>query len=198
LPGRQSWCVLAGGPIVIAVGRCSASNAQFRLVRRECCRRTKAVSRHRTTTVHQQLVSLASSVVCMQSVIRAYVNPLHQEELLAVRQSRWWRAATNGGCSTARQHSTNASQPPRREPEPLPRCTGAGGDKAIAKLWNRREISVSSYDDQSHNLYPHQYLRDRSLARWTEIRSNRAVGDGSPAAHAIVGRRRHLRGLLRR
>jgi hypothetical protein len=33
--------------------------------------------------------------------------------------------------------------------------TGAGGDNGIAKLWNRREISVSSYDDRSHYLHPH-------------------------------------------
>jgi hypothetical protein len=33
---------------------------------------------------------------------------------------------------------------------------GAGGDNnGIAKMWNRREISVSSYDDQSHDLPPH-------------------------------------------
>eukprot|EP01047_Picozoa_sp_COSAG01_P073859 COSAG01_NODE_12165_length_1788_cov_123.984606_3_plen_179_part_00 len=34
--------------------------------------------------------------------------------------------------------------------------TGAGGDNAIAKMSNRREISVSSYYDQSH--YPPPYL----------------------------------------
>eukprot|EP01047_Picozoa_sp_COSAG01_P015835 COSAG01_NODE_798_length_13503_cov_8.878395_14_plen_112_part_00 len=33
--------------------------------------------------------------------------------------------------------------------------TGAGGDNGIAKMWNRREISVSSYYDQSHSLHPH-------------------------------------------
>jgi hypothetical protein len=35
--------------------------------------------------------------------------------------------------------------------------TGAGGDNGIAKMWNRREISVSSYDDQSHDLHPHPH-----------------------------------------
>jgi hypothetical protein len=33
--------------------------------------------------------------------------------------------------------------------------TGAGGDHGIAKMENRREISVSSYYDQSHYLHPH-------------------------------------------
>jgi hypothetical protein len=33
--------------------------------------------------------------------------------------------------------------------------TGAGGDNGIAKLWNRRELSASSDDDQSHYLHPH-------------------------------------------
>jgi hypothetical protein len=36
-------------------------------------------------------------------------------------------------------------------------ATGAGGDNGIAKLWNRREISASSDDDQSHYLHPHPY-----------------------------------------
>eukprot|EP01047_Picozoa_sp_COSAG01_P025649 COSAG01_NODE_1628_length_9684_cov_9.777673_4_plen_122_part_00 len=54
---------------------------------------------------------------------------------------------------------------PPRPPAPLTRSlpdisvrhasTGAGGDNGIAKLWNRRGISVSSYDDQSHYLHPH-------------------------------------------
>jgi hypothetical protein len=33
-----------------------------------------------------------------------------------------------------------------------------GGDNGIAKMWNRREISVSSYDDPSHYLHPHPYI----------------------------------------
>jgi hypothetical protein len=37
-------------------------------------------------------------------------------------------------------------------------CTGAGGDHGIANMWNRREISVSSYDDQSHYLHPHLHV----------------------------------------
>jgi hypothetical protein len=37
--------------------------------------------------------------------------------------------------------------------------TGAGGDNGIAKMWNRREISVSSCYDQSHDLHPHPYTR---------------------------------------
>jgi hypothetical protein len=28
-------------------------------------------------------------------------------------------------------------------------------DNGIAKMWNRREISVSSHYDQSHYLHPH-------------------------------------------
>jgi hypothetical protein len=35
--------------------------------------------------------------------------------------------------------------------------TGAGGENGIAKMWNRREIPVSSYDDQSHDLHPNPY-----------------------------------------
>eukprot|EP01047_Picozoa_sp_COSAG01_P018829 COSAG01_NODE_1029_length_12019_cov_560.144631_4_plen_215_part_00 len=35
--------------------------------------------------------------------------------------------------------------------------TGAGGENGSAKMWNRREISVSSYDDRSHDLHPHPY-----------------------------------------
>jgi hypothetical protein len=31
----------------------------------------------------------------------------------------------------------------------------AGGDNGITKMWNRREISVSSYYDRSHYLHPH-------------------------------------------
>jgi hypothetical protein len=34
-------------------------------------------------------------------------------------------------------------------------ATGAGGDHGIAKLWNRRELSVSSDSDRSHYLHPH-------------------------------------------
>eukprot|EP01047_Picozoa_sp_COSAG01_P034838 COSAG01_NODE_2637_length_7327_cov_89.736718_3_plen_250_part_00 len=34
----------------------------------------------------------------------------------------------------------------------------AGGDNGIAKLWNRREILVSFYDDRSHYLHPHSYV----------------------------------------
>jgi hypothetical protein len=37
-------------------------------------------------------------------------------------------------------------------------CTGAGGDHGIANMWNRREISVRSYDDQSHHLHPHLHV----------------------------------------
>eukprot|EP01049_Picozoa_sp_SAG25_P007186 SAG25_NODE_571_length_6846_cov_4.575070_10_plen_166_part_00 len=33
--------------------------------------------------------------------------------------------------------------------------SGAGGDNGIAKMWNRREISVSSHYNQSHDLHPH-------------------------------------------
>jgi hypothetical protein len=36
--------------------------------------------------------------------------------------------------------------------------TGAGGDNGIAKLWNRREISVSSCCDRPHYLHPHPYI----------------------------------------
>eukprot|EP01047_Picozoa_sp_COSAG01_P048272 COSAG01_NODE_4688_length_4811_cov_3.539588_3_plen_209_part_00 len=35
---------------------------------------------------------------------------------------------------------------------------GAGGDNGIAKMWNRSEIPVSSYYDQSHYLHPHPYV----------------------------------------
>jgi hypothetical protein len=38
------------------------------------------------------------------------------------------------------------------------RHTGAGGDNGIAKMWNCREISVSSYGDQSHYLHPPPHL----------------------------------------
>jgi hypothetical protein len=38
-----------------------------------------------------------------------------------------------------------------------PADTGAGGDHGIAKMWNRREISASFYDDPSHYLHPHPY-----------------------------------------
>eukprot|EP01047_Picozoa_sp_COSAG01_P027861 COSAG01_NODE_1853_length_9060_cov_13.741576_13_plen_92_part_00 len=36
-------------------------------------------------------------------------------------------------------------------------CTGAGEDKGIANVQNRREISVSSCYDQSRCLHPHPY-----------------------------------------
>jgi hypothetical protein len=39
-----------------------------------------------------------------------------------------------------------------------PASAGAGGDNGIAKMWNRREISVSSYYDQSHYLHPHPWI----------------------------------------
>jgi hypothetical protein len=35
---------------------------------------------------------------------------------------------------------------------------GAGGENGIAKMWNRRDISASSYYDQSHHLHPHPYI----------------------------------------
>jgi hypothetical protein len=38
-------------------------------------------------------------------------------------------------------------------------CTGAGGYNGIAKMQNRRGISVSSYYDRSHYLHPHPYMR---------------------------------------
>ena len=37
--------------------------------------------------------------------------------------------------------------------------TDAGGDNGSAKMWDRREISVSSDDDPSHYLHPHPYAR---------------------------------------
>jgi hypothetical protein len=37
---------------------------------------------------------------------------------------------------------------------------GVGGDGGIAKMWNRREISVRSYEDRSHDLHPHPYAGD--------------------------------------
>jgi hypothetical protein len=50
--------------------------------------------------------------------------------------------------------------------------TGAGGDNGTAKVWDRREISVSTYYDQSHYLHPHSYVRARraiNLGRCTHL-----------------------------
>eukprot|EP01047_Picozoa_sp_COSAG01_P018162 COSAG01_NODE_979_length_12356_cov_224.025618_3_plen_217_part_00 len=63
-------------------------------------------------------------------------------------------------------------QPPvMRHPPVLVRyITGAGGDHGTGKMWNRREISVSCDDDQSHDLHPHPYVApilggDRDMGR---------------------------------
>jgi hypothetical protein len=37
-------------------------------------------------------------------------------------------------------------------------CTGAGGDNGTGKISKRREILVSSHNDQSHYLHPHPYV----------------------------------------
>jgi hypothetical protein len=46
-------------------------------------------------------------------------------------------------------------------------ATYAGGDDGIAKMWNRKEISVSSYYHQSHYLHPPSlnHLGDTDVAR---------------------------------
>jgi hypothetical protein len=55
--------------------------------------------------------------------------------------------------------------------------TGAGGDNGTGKIQKRREISVGSYDDQSHDLHPHSY--------WCRSRgSRRRWAQGDQAAHA--------------
>jgi hypothetical protein len=40
-------------------------------------------------------------------------------------------------------------------------------DNGIAKMWNRRQISASSYCDQSHYLHPHPY--SMQLPIWTAL-----------------------------
>ena len=64
--------------------------------------------------------------------------------------------------SAARVHRIGEGDPkpvlraPRTTAElPNYSCTGAGEDNGIAKMWNRREISVSYFYDQSHYLLPH-------------------------------------------
>jgi hypothetical protein len=36
--------------------------------------------------------------------------------------------------------------------------TGAAGETGVANMWNRREISVRSHYEQSHDPHPHPYL----------------------------------------
>jgi hypothetical protein len=63
---------------------------------------------------------------------------------------------------SARPQSTTAPPPPPRTEHGDHRrlSTGAGGDNGIAKMWNRREISVSSDHGRSHYLPPHPDTRE--------------------------------------
>jgi hypothetical protein len=53
-------------------------------------------------------------------------------------------------------------------------------------MWNRREISASSYDDQSHYLHPHPYVARLRAARTIAAQGSVALGRvflrGNPVA----------------
>jgi hypothetical protein len=59
--------------------------------------------------------------------------------------------------------------------------TGAGGDSGTAKIWKRSEISVSSYDDQSHPII---FTRTRMGCGSSRHRRHR---DGGAAAGVAAG-----------
>jgi hypothetical protein len=69
-----------------------------------------------------------------------------------IRQQRMWRRLPAHSWLADRTRATVTSI---IQVDP---ATGAGGDNGIAATWNRREISVSSYDDPSHYLHPHPYI----------------------------------------
>jgi hypothetical protein len=69
-----------------------------------------------------------------------------------------------GPVQVALQHSGVDTGAGLERDDALPRrhvseSTGAGGDHGIAKMENRREISASSYYDQSHYLPPHPHAQ---------------------------------------
>jgi hypothetical protein len=73
----------------------------------------------------------------------------------------------NSCCLSARR---SACRPAHAQPHPRSVrargvSTGAGGGNGIAQMWNRRGISVSSYEDQSHDLHPHPYIMRVCAAR---------------------------------
>jgi hypothetical protein len=75
---------------------------------------------------------------------------------------RWYWYPVRAGlaaCTCLLKRSTEMPPSWRAEallaPAALATVTGAGGDNGIAKMWNRRGISASSYYDQSHYLHPH-------------------------------------------
>jgi hypothetical protein len=73
----------------------------------------------------------------------------------------------NSCCLSARW---SACRPAHAQPHPRSVrargvSTGAGGGNGIAQMWNRREISASSYEDQSHDLHPHPYVMRVCAAR---------------------------------
>jgi hypothetical protein len=83
--------------------------------------------------VHQRRHHCVEEIVVRGVLVRTLAVP----ERLGARPSAQGGGGGGGGGGTAR--------------------TGAGGDNGIAKMWNCREISVSSYYDQSTYLHPHPY-----------------------------------------
>jgi hypothetical protein len=105
-------------------------------------------------------------------------------------QKTWHQAAAalREALGRVRQPGIASNQ----RPTELSCDTGAGGDHGITKMWNRREFSVSSDDDQSHYLHPHLYhgvcARAGVAARGVAQVGDPALRPGLPGSRCrIVG-----------